>query len=99
VKVLPLPAPETEAGWKGSIITPQQQQLPRQGDIRRLYDWPAGDETVHNHDDGDDEKQMDETATHVHNEETENPQDKKYYRDRPKHYGILARSELRVSLC
>lgn len=98
MKVLPLPAPETEAEWKGSIIMPRQHQ-PRQGDIRSLNDWPARDETVHDYDDGDDEKQVDEAATYVHYEETENPQDKKNYRDRPKHYGILARSELRVTLC
>jgi hypothetical protein len=37
---------------------------------------------------------MDQTATNVHDEETENPENEQNYRDGPKHDGILARSEL-----
>jgi hypothetical protein len=37
---------------------------------------------------------VDQAAAHVYHEETKNPQDEEYYRDRPKHDGILARSEL-----
>jgi stringent starvation protein B len=64
---------------------------------KALYDRSTGDKPIYDDDNGDDEQQVDETTTHVHYEETENPQDKKNYRDRPKHYGILARSELRVT--
>ena len=91
--MLPFPAPETEeAECKGSIVTPQQRQ-PRHRDVRRLNDWSAGDEPVHDYDNGNDQQQVDKAATYVHYEETKHPQDKKNYRDRPKHYGILARSE------
>jgi hypothetical protein len=63
-----------------------------------LDDWPASDETIHHYDDGDDEKEVNETTADVDDEETENPQDQQNYRDGPEHYGILARSELSVTL-
>jgi hypothetical protein len=37
---------------------------------------------------------VNQTATYVHHEESKNPKDEQNYRDRPKHDGILARSEL-----
>jgi hypothetical protein len=37
---------------------------------------------------------MDQASTHVHYEEPKNPKDEQNYGDRPKHDGILARSEL-----
>jgi hypothetical protein len=55
--------------------------------------WSARDETIDDHDYGDDEQQMDQPATHVHHKETKNPKDEQNYRDGPKHDGILARSE------
>jgi len=62
-----------------------------------LDDWPAGDETIDDHDYSDDEQEMDQASTHVYDEESENPKDEQNYRDGPKHDGILARSELRVA--
>lgn len=62
-----------------------------------LDDWSAGDQAINDHDHGDDEQDMDQSSTHVHDEESEHPQDEQNYRDGPKHYGILARSELRVT--
>jgi hypothetical protein len=58
-----------------------------------LDDWSAGDEAIDDHDHGDDEQDVDQSATYVHDEEPENPKDEKNYRDGPKHDGILARSE------
>jgi hypothetical protein len=37
---------------------------------------------------------VNQPAAHVHYEEPENPKDEEYYRDGPKHDGVLARSEL-----
>jgi hypothetical protein len=37
---------------------------------------------------------MDQPPTHMHHEESENPENEENYRDRPKHDGILSRSEL-----
>lgn len=73
------------------------RRKPLTGSLRRiaLYDRSSGDKPIYDNDNGDDEKQMDEPATHVHDKESENPQDKQNYRDGPKHYGILAKSELR----
>lgn len=34
---------------------------------------------------------MNQSAAYVHHEESEHPQDQEYYRDGPKHYGILAK--------
>ena len=62
-----------------------------------LYDWSACDEAIDDHDHCNDEQEMDQSSTHVHDEESENPQDEEYYRDGPKHDGILARSELRIA--
>ena len=62
-----------------------------------LYDWSAGDEAIDDHDYRDDEQKMDQSSTHVHDEESENPQDEEYYRDGPKHDAVLARSELHVA--
>ena len=62
-----------------------------------LYDWSARDEAVDDHDYCNDEQEMDQSSTHVHDEESENPQDEEYYRDGPKHDGVLARSELHVA--
>jgi hypothetical protein len=58
-----------------------------------LDDWPAGDEAIDDHDHRNHEQEMDQAATHVHNEESKNPKDEENYRDGPKHDGILARSE------
>jgi hypothetical protein len=62
-----------------------------------LDDWSAGDQTIDDHDNSDDEQEMDQSSTYVHDEESENPKDEQNYRDGPKHDGILARSELRVA--
>jgi hypothetical protein len=59
-----------------------------------LNDWSAGDEAIDDHDHSDDEQDVDQPSTHVHYEESKNPKDEEYYRDGPKHDGILARSEL-----
>jgi hypothetical protein len=58
-----------------------------------LNDRSAGDETIDDHDDCDHEQQMDQPPTYVHNEKPENPKDEENYRDRPKHDGILSRSD------
>jgi hypothetical protein len=66
--------------------------------VRRvLYDWSAGDEAIDDHDYRDDEQEMDQAPTDMHDEETQNPKDEENYRDGPKHDGILARSELHVA--
>jgi hypothetical protein len=54
---------------------------------------PAGDETVDDHDYSNDEQDVDQSPTHMDDEESENPKDEKNNRDSPKHDGILARSE------
>jgi hypothetical protein len=76
---------------KGSI-SPQQQS--RRAWMKLLYYWSTGDEAIDDNDHRDDEQQMDQAATYVHDEEPKNPQNKENYRDGPKHDGILARSEL-----
>jgi RecA/RadA recombinase len=40
---------------------------------------------------------MDEASSHVYHEEPKNPKDEQNYRDRPKHDGVLARSELHLA--
>src|SRR5438105_9330455 len=65
---------------------------PRPGET--LHDWSASDEAVDDHDHCDHEQQMDQPPTDVHHEKAENPKDEENYRDRPKHDGILSRSEL-----
>jgi len=61
--------------------------------------WSAGDETINDHYDGDDEKQVNETATDVYHEEPENPQDEKNHRDRPKHVRILDKGWPAITRC
>jgi len=61
---------------------------------RRLDDRPAGDQTIDNDDNRDDKQQVNQAAAHMHHEESKNPKDEQDYRDRPKHDGIPARSEL-----
>jgi hypothetical protein len=58
-----------------------------------LDDGSARDETVDDHDYSDDEQDVDQSPTHMDDEETENPKDEENNGDRPKHDGILARSE------
>jgi hypothetical protein len=79
----------------GCVLSLADSPRPIVSGLESLNDGPAGDEPIYDNDNGDDEKQMDEAATHVHDKESENPQDKQNYRDGPKHYGILAKSELR----
>ena len=62
--------------------------------IPSLDDWSAGDEAIDDDDYRDDEHEMDQPSTYVHDEESKNPKDEENYRDGPKHDGILARSEL-----
>ena len=74
-------------------MTPKQQS--RRGQINpALDDWPTGDEAIDDNDHRDHEQNVDQPATDVHDEEPKNPQDEQDNSDRPKHYGILARSEL-----
>ena len=74
------------------------KQLSRRGPVNQpLYDWPAGDQAIDDYDNRDNQQYMNQTATHMHYEEPETPKNEEYYRDRPKHYGILARSELRLA--
>jgi hypothetical protein len=60
-----------------------------------LDDWSTRDQAIDDHNYRDYQEQVDQPATHVHDEEAEYPQDEKNYRDSPKHDGILVRSELR----
>jgi hypothetical protein len=53
----------------------------------------ARDETIDDHDHSNDEQDVDQSPTHMDNEESENPKDEENNRDSPKHDGILARSE------
>jgi hypothetical protein len=62
-----------------------------------LYDWPSGDQAIDDYDYRDHEEDVNQAAANVHHEEAEYPQDKENYRDRPKHDGILARSELHLA--
>ena len=62
-----------------------------------LHDGPTSDEAIDDHDDGDDEQDMDQPAPDVDYEEPKNPKNEEYYRDSPKHDGILARSELHLA--
>ena len=77
-------------------ITPKQPESPRPGESL-LDDRPASDETIDDHDHRNHEQDMNQPAPDVHYEESENPQNEEYYRDRPKHDGILARSELHLA--
>jgi hypothetical protein len=67
-------------------------KLPRAVEDSSLYDWAAGNETVDDHDYGDDKEDMDQRSTHVQ-EESETPKDEENNRYGPKHDGTLARCE------
>jgi hypothetical protein len=58
--------------------------------------WSPSDETIDDHDHRDYQQDMDQPSSHVYHEEPKNPKDEQNYRDRPKHDGILARSELHL---
>jgi hypothetical protein len=58
-----------------------------------LDDGPAGDQTIDDYDHGDYEQDVDQSPTHMDDEESENPKDEENNGDCPKHDGILARSE------
>jgi hypothetical protein len=77
-------------------ITPKQPESPRPGESF-LDDRPACDEAIDDYDHRNYEQDMNQPAPNVHYEESETPQNKEYYRDRPKHDGILARSELHLA--
>jgi hypothetical protein len=62
-----------------------------------LDDWSAGDEAIDDHDYGNDEQEMDQPSTHVHEKESKNPKYEENYGDGPQHDGILARSELHIA--
>lgn len=62
---------------------------PGPGTIPHSGDWPAGDETINDHDHGDHEQKVDEPATDVHHESAQNPKNEQYHRDRPKHVCVL----------
>jgi len=70
-------------------------ESPRPGEF--LDDWPASDEAIDDHDHRNDEQDMDQPAPDVYYEEPKDPKNKEYYRDSPKHDGILARSELHLA--
>jgi hypothetical protein len=74
-------------------IAPKQPS--RRGPVENstLDDRPAGDETIDDHDHRNHEQKVDQPAPDVHYEKPKNPKDEEYYRDGPKHDGILARSE------
>jgi hypothetical protein len=76
-------------------ITPKQRS--RRGQVNPLDDWPASDEPIDDHDHRNYEQDVNQPAPDVHYEEPKNPQNEEYYRDRPKHDGILARSELHLA--
>jgi len=60
-------------------------------------DWTACDETIDNHDHGDHEKQMNETATYMYNEEAQDPEDEQNHRDRPQHVFFLDKGLVRLA--
>jgi hypothetical protein len=62
-----------------------------------LDDWSAGDQTIDHNDYCDDEQNVDQPTTDVHDEKAENPKDQQNYCDGPKHDRILARSELHAT--
>ena len=81
--------------WRAALS--RSNRVAAAGESVSLNDRSAGDETIDDNDYSDDEQEMDQPSTHVHDEESENPKDEEYYRDGPKHDGILARSELRLA--
>jgi hypothetical protein len=87
-----LPSPSVSARIVEGSIAPEQRS--RRGQVgSSLNDWSASDEAIDDHDYRDDEQEMDQPPTHMHDEETKNPKDEENYGDGPKHVGILARSE------
>ena len=70
-------------------------ELPRP-DRDFLDYWSAGDETIDDHNHRNHQQEMDQSPANVNDEESKNPKDEENYRDRPKHDGILARSELHL---
>jgi hypothetical protein len=80
---------------KGSI---QPKQRNRSGAKKGSLDyWSPGDETIDDHNYRNHQQEVDEASSHVYHEEPKNPKDEQNYRDRPKHDGILARSELHLA--
>ncbi len=63
----------------------------------RLYDRSASDKAIDHDYYRYHEEDMNQAATNMYNEEPEYPQDEENYRDRPKHDGILALSELHLA--
>ncbi len=59
--------------------------------------WPAGDQAIDDHDYRDHEENVDQTATHVDDEESKDPQDEQNHRDSPKHFDILGKGFGRAS--
>src|SRR3982750_2578089 len=85
------PLPSTTESWRAALR--RSNEVAAAGwDF--LDDWSAGDETVDDDDHRDHQQQVDQAATNVHDEESENPENEQNYRDGPKNDGILARSEL-----
>jgi hypothetical protein len=91
-----LPPPSSSARIVEGSITPKQRESPRPDECF-LDDWSASDEAVDDHDHRNHEQDVDQPATDVDYEEPENPKNEEYYGDRPKHDGILARSELHLA--
>jgi len=56
---------------------------------RHSGDWTTCDETINDHDHGDHEEQVYETATDMYYEEAQNPEDEQNHRDRPQHVFVL----------
>jgi hypothetical protein len=73
----------------------EAMKSPRRETVSLDY-WPPRDEPVDDDNHGDNEQEVDKASTHVHDEEPKNPKDEQNYGDRPKHDGILARSELQL---
>jgi hypothetical protein len=71
------------AAVAGEIASPRRGSLP-------LDDWSAGNETIDDDDHRDDEQNMNQPTTDIHDEKPENPKDEKNYRNGPKHDRILA---------
>jgi hypothetical protein len=91
-----LPPRSISARIVDGSITPKQPESPRPGESF-LDDRPACDEAIDDYDHRNYEQDMNQPAPNVHYEESETPQNKEYYRDRPKHDGIPARSDLHLA--
>ena len=90
-----LPSPSAR-GVRERAASAAATVLLRQNRQALLDYGPTGDEAIDDHDDRDHKQNVNQSATHVYYEEPEYPQDEENYRDRPKHDGILARSELHL---